>query len=100
MAVLVKWLTHQIVALACVGSTPTYRPIYVLNLFLRFFISLKIIIGGLIFLITEVLKSINDNFIKIMDHFLQFIPIQVLSSQYIASVLNIHVKLNESHTIY
>ncbi len=28
MAVLVKWLTHQIVALACVGSIPTYRPIF------------------------------------------------------------------------
>lgn len=28
MAVLVKWLTHQIVALACKGSTPLYRPIY------------------------------------------------------------------------
>ena len=26
MAGLVKWLTHQIVALACVGSTPTSRP--------------------------------------------------------------------------
>ena len=45
-------------------------------------------------------NSINDNLIIIMDCFLQLIPIQVLSSQHIASVLNIHVKLNESHTIY
>ena len=38
MAVLVKWLTHQIVALACVGSTPTYRPTYeIMNPFGFFF---------------------------------------------------------------
>ena len=27
MAELVKWLTRQIVALLCVGSIPTFRPI-------------------------------------------------------------------------
>ena len=27
MAELVKWLTRQIVALVCVGSIPTFRPI-------------------------------------------------------------------------
>lgn len=26
MANMVKWLTHQFVALACVGSIPTIRP--------------------------------------------------------------------------
>ena len=29
MAALVKWLTHWIVAPACVGSTPTSRPIFI-----------------------------------------------------------------------
>ena len=29
MAGVVKWLTHQIVALACVGSIPIDRPIFI-----------------------------------------------------------------------
>ena len=34
MAGVVKWLTHQIVALACVGSIPIVRPImYLVKLF-------------------------------------------------------------------
>ena len=31
MAVVVKWLTHQIVALAFVGSIPIDRPIYIFS---------------------------------------------------------------------
>ena len=37
MAELVKWLTLRIVAPACVGSTPTFRPICLLSPYLRGF---------------------------------------------------------------
>lgn len=42
MAVMVKWLTRQIVALVCVGSIPTNRPIYVIqSLYVRDFLMYK-----------------------------------------------------------
>ena len=44
MALLVKWLTRQIVALVCMGSIPIFRPIYELTLIFQGFIFLGTIL--------------------------------------------------------